>query len=49
MPTAPRPARRGLRANTALIKDSCAHGGNGIQLCVDGVLQTGDIGLASLW
>eukprot|EP00977_Amphora_coffeiformis_P028201 scaffold34878_cov183-Amphora_coffeaeformis.AAC.3 len=53
MPTGSRPARRRLRANTALYTEAqkaCAHvSGKGRELCVDDVLQTGDIGLASLW
>ena len=53
MPSNDRPARRRLRAANALFEEAqeaCAHlSGNGVDLCIDDVLQTGDIGLASLW
>ena len=53
MPTAPRPARRNLRANRQLIEEAqeaCAHvTGSDFDLCVDDVLQTGDVGLAGTW
>ena len=53
MPTASRPDRRHLRSDGALLAEAqaaCAHvPGNGRDLCVDDVLQTGDVGLAGLW
>ena len=54
LPTAARPARRHLRANRILAEaaqQACAHVGGGTDrdLCVDDVLQTGDVGLADLW
>jgi len=53
MPTGARPARRHLRSNMALFEqaqEACAHiSGKGLDLCVDDVLTTGDLGLASLW
>ena len=53
MPSAARPARRVLRADTALreqANNACAHvGGSSFDLCVNDVMTTRDIGLADLW
>lgn len=60
MPTAPRPSRRHLRTagNTQLLaqaQTACAHVGNNNQnkksydLCIDDILTTGDVGLATAW
>uniref|UniRef100_A0A7S3LJI9 VWFD domain-containing protein n=1 Tax=Amphora coffeiformis TaxID=265554 RepID=A0A7S3LJI9_9STRA len=53
LPTGARPARRRLRADrqlTAQAQVACAHvEGSDFDLCVDDVLQTGDIGLADTW
>lgn len=53
LPSAPRPQRRRLRANTGLLTEAqqaCGHvTGNAFNLCVDDVITTGDIGLASEW
>ena len=53
LPTAARPARRHLRANRLLAetaRHACAHVGKADKdLCIDDVLQTGDVGLADLW
>lgn len=53
MPTAPRPSRRNLRADMALLtqaQEACAHiSGADNSLCVDDVMTTGDVGIASVW
>jgi len=53
MPTGARPSRRHLRSNLVLVaqaQEACAHmSGKGLDLCVDDVLTTGDVGLATLW
>ena len=52
MPTAARPARRRLRTSALFdeAKAACAHvtGSDG-DLCIEDVLATGDVGLASFW
>lgn len=52
MPTAPRPARRVLRGQdkqlAAAAEMACA-AASSVQLCVDDVVLTGDVGLATLW
>eukprot|EP00977_Amphora_coffeiformis_P026373 scaffold25842_cov198-Amphora_coffeaeformis.AAC.28 len=51
MPTAARPARRRLRSDAELLNQAetaCAHvTGSDFQLCIDDVMMTGDIGLAT--
>jgi len=53
MPTAARPARKLRGADAALYESAaaaCAHvSGSDVELCVEDVLATGDIGLASMW
>lgn len=52
MPSAARPSRRGLRqsAFAAEAQQACAHiQGKSFDLCVDDVITTGDVGLATLW
>ena len=53
MPTKARPARRNLRGDAELMKqaqEACAHiKGNSFELCVDDVVTTRDVGLATLW
>ena len=53
LPTAARPARRHLRADKALLQNAvaaCSHiAGSDKELCIDDVMQTGDVGLANLW
>ena len=53
LPTQARPARRNLRQNKAFYSaavKACAHvSGGDRELCVDDVLQTGDVGLGNLW
>ena len=52
MPTAARPSRRKLRAkNDGLFEEAqkaCAHASS-VQLCIDDVMMTGDIGFAQTW
>jgi hypothetical protein len=51
MPTAARPARRHLRQNMDLFREAsnaCGSAGD-IDLCIDDVMTTGDLGLANLW
>ena len=50
MPTAARPARRRLRQSGLFeqAQVACANAGN-VDLCIDDVLSTEDLGLASLW
>lgn len=52
MPTANRPARRQLRASplSAAATEACAHtSGKALDLCIEDVIITGDLGLAALW
>jgi hypothetical protein len=55
MPTAARPNSRHLRANTALLQkaqsacsDAVTSAGD-LELCIDDVMVTGELGLASVW
>lgn len=54
MPTIARPERRRLRgANSALFEDAkkacSAQTGNDFDLCIEDVMATGDVGLATVW
>jgi hypothetical protein len=51
MPTAARPARRNLRQNKELFAQASKACGSAadLNLCVDDVMTTGDVGLANLW
>ena len=53
MPNVDAPARRNLRSNLALYNnavEACSHkSGSGFDLCVEDVLATGEVGLATAW
>eukprot|EP00977_Amphora_coffeiformis_P016499 scaffold5125_cov156-Amphora_coffeaeformis.AAC.8 len=55
LPTAPRPARRLRSATVRLLHDNahkaCSHvpSSSDFDLCIEDVMATGDVGLASLW
>lgn len=54
MPSATRPVRRKLRGADAVLFDeaaeACSHlKGSNFDLCIEDVMATGDVGLASVW
>jgi len=53
MPTAARPARRLRGADAALFENAstaCAHvSGSDVDLCIEDVMATGDVGFATMW
>ena len=51
LPTAPRPSRRRLRGDSVLAAkaaEACANAAS-VDLCVDDIMTTGDLGLADIW